>query len=168
MLCVNTVIDSNWGNNNIFTYILLKPNASQAAFDAKIKNITIDHTKGTADPSTTQVFTQALKDTWLYDKEENGNYVGGRIESVKLFAIIAALILIIACINFMNLSTARSEKRGKEVGIRKVAGAQRSALVVQFIGESILLALIAGIIAIIIVQLVLPAYNNLVRLKAVY
>lgn len=159
------MVDSNWSNNNIFTYILLKPNTSQAAFDAKLKNITIDHTKGTAYPSTTQVFTQALKDTWLYDKEENGYYVGGRSERVRLFAIIAALILVIACINFMNLSTARSEKRGKEVGIRKVAGAQRSALIVQFIAESILLAFIAGILSIIIVQLVLPAYNNLLGLE---
>ncbi len=149
--------DSNWNNNNVLTYILLKPGSSQAAFDKKIKNITINHTKGGGDASTTQVFTQALKDTWLYDKEENGYYVGGRIERVKMFAIIAALILIIACINFMNLSTARSEKRGKEVGIRKVVGAQRKSLVVQFIGESISLAFIEGIFAVIIVQLVLPA-----------
>ena len=157
--------DSNWNNNNVLTYILLKPGSSQAAFDKKIKNITINHTKGGGDASTTQVFTQALKDTWLYDKEENGYYVGGRIERVKMFAIIAALILIIACINFMNLSTARSEKRGKEVGIRKVVGAQRKSLVVQFIGESISLAFIAGIFAVIIVQLVLPAYNQLLGLK---
>ena len=157
--------DSNWNNNNVLTYILLKPGSSQAAFDKKIKNITINHTKGGGDASTTQVFTQTLKDTWLYDKEENGYYVGGRIERVKMFAIIAALILIIACINFMNLSTARSEKRGKEVGIRKVVGAQRKSLVVQFIGESISLAFIAGIFAVIIVQLVLPAYNQLLGLK---
>ncbi len=157
--------DSNWNNNNVLTYILLKPRSSQAAFDKKIKKITINHTKGGGDASTTQVFTQALKDTWLYDKEENGYYVGGRIERVKMFAIIAALILIIACINFMNLSTARSEKRGKEVGIRKVVGAQRKSLVVQFIGESISLAFIAGIFAVIIVQLVLPAYNQLLGLK---
>jgi len=157
--------DSNWNNNNVLTYILLKPGSSQAAFDKKIKKITINHTKGGGDASTTQVFTQALKDTWLYDKEENGYYVGGRIERVKMFAIIAALILIIACINFMNLSTARSEKRGKEVGIRKVVGAQRKSLVVQFIGESISLAFIAGIFAVIIVQLVLPAYNQLLGLK---
>ena len=129
--------DQNWGNNNVLTYILLKPGASQAAFDEKIRNITIDHTKD-GERSTTQVFTQALKDTWLYDKEENGYYVGGRIERVKIFAIIAALILVIACINFMNLSTARSEKRGKEVGIRKVVGAQKNSLMAQFIGESIM------------------------------
>lgn len=159
------MIDSSWGNNNIFTFILLKPNTSATAFDAKLSNITINHTKNSRFPSTTQVFTQALRDTWLYDKEENGHYVNGRIERVRLFAIIAALILIIACINFMNLSTARSEKRGKEVGIRKVAGAQRSALIMQFITESILLAFIAGILSIIIVQLALPAYNNLLGLK---
>ena len=157
--------DSNWNSNNVLTYILLKPGASQAAFDKKIQNIIIDHTKGGGDASTTKVFTQALKYTWLYDKQENGYYVGGRIERVKLFAVIAALILIIACINFMNLSTARSEKRGKEVGIRKVVGAQRKSLVAQFIGESIGLALIAGVFAVIVVQLVLPAYNQLLGLK---
>jgi putative ABC transport system permease protein len=155
--------DDSWGNNNVLTYVLLRPGSSQAAFDKKIKNITINHTKSGGDASTTQVFTQALKDTWLYNKEENGNYTGGRIERVRMFAIIAALILIIACINFMNLSTARSEKRAKEVGIRKVAGAQRKSLVMQFVGESIGLAAIAGILAIIIVRLVLPSYNQLLN-----
>ncbi|HEX5154412.1 MAG TPA: ABC transporter permease [Parafilimonas sp.] len=156
--------DQNWGNNNVLTYILLKAGASQAAFDKKIRDITINHTKD-GERSTTQVFTQRLKDTWLYEREENGYYVGGRIERVKMFAVIAALILVIACINFMNLSTARSEKRGKEVGIRKVVGAQKRSLVAQFIGESIGLATIAGIIAVFIVQLVLPAYNQLLASK---
>jgi len=156
--------DQNWGNNNVLTYILLKPGASQAAFDKKIRDITINHTKD-GERSTTQVFTQRLKDTWLYERQENGYYVGGRIERVKMFAVIAVLILIIACINFMNLSTARSEKRGKEVGIRKVVGAQKRSLVAQFIGESIGLAAIAGIIAVLIVQLVLPAYNQLLTSK---
>lgn len=156
--------DDNWGNNNVLTYILLKPGASQAVFDAKIKNITINHSKE-GDKSTTEVFTQALKDTWLYGKQENGQYVGGRIERIRLFSIIAVLILVIACINFMNLSTARSEKRGKEVGIRKVAGAKRGALIAQFVGESILLSTIAGILSLIIVQVVLPAYNTLIGVK---
>jgi ABC-type antimicrobial peptide transport system permease subunit len=159
------MVGTKWDNNNILTCILLKSGASQSAFDKKINNITIDHMKGSGDPSTTQVFIQAMKDTWLYDKEENGQFVGGRLERVKLFAIIAALILIIACINFMNLSTARSEKRAKEVGIRKVVGAQKQLLIIQFIMESILLAFIAGILAVITVQLVLPAYNQLLGLK---
>jgi ABC-type antimicrobial peptide transport system permease subunit len=154
--------DNYWGNNSVTTYVLLKPGVSEAAFDAKIKDITINHTKD-GDKSTTEVFTQPLKDAWLYSKSENGKYVGGRIERVKTFAIIAALILLIACINFMNLSTARSEKRAKEVGIRKVVGAQKKSLIGQFIGESILLSFLAGIIAIIIVELVLPSFNLLVQ-----
>jgi ABC-type antimicrobial peptide transport system permease subunit len=89
--------------------------------------------------------------------------VGGEIDMVRLFAIIAAFILLIACINFMNLSTARSEKRAKEVGIRKVAGARSKTLISQFLGESILLAFIAGIIALIIVQTSLPAFNCVCR-----
>ncbi len=90
---------------------------------------------------------------------------GGRITFVKLFGIIAGFILLIACINFMNLSTARSEKRAKEVGIRKAVGAQKSALINQFIGESVFLALIAGIAAVIIVQISLPSYNVLTDKK---
>ncbi|HSC54514.1 MAG TPA: ABC transporter permease [Phnomibacter sp.] len=157
--------DQNWGNNSTKSYVLLKTGVSQASFDAKIKNFTINHTKGTNDPSTSVVFTQLLSDRWLYSKSENGQYVGGRIEMVKLFAIIAALILLIACINFMNLSTARSEKRAKEVGIRKVVGAQKSLLIGQFIGESVLLAFIAFALALVIVFIALPAYNELVDKK---
>ncbi len=81
---------------------------------------------------------------------------------MKLFLVIAGLILLIACINFMNLSTARSEKRAREVGIRKVVGAQRGSLIGQFLGESILIALISGLVALIIVQLSLPSFNTLV------
>ena len=157
--------DDYWGNNSIKSFVLLKPGVKQASFDAKIKNVTINHTKGSGDPSTTQVFTQPLKDWWLYSHSENGQFVSGRIQTVKLFAIIAAFILLIACINFMNLSTARSEKRAKEVGIRKVVGAQKRLLVVQFIGESILLAFIAFLLAILLVEISLPAFNNLVDKK---
>ncbi len=155
--------DDNWGNNSIQTYILLKPGISQTAFDEKIKNVTIDHTSNTKSPSTTKVFTQLFSDQWLYSKSENGKYTGGRIEQVKLFGIIAAFILLIACINFMNLSTARSEKRAKEVGIRKVVGAEKKSLVLQFIGESIVIALLAGILAVIIVEISLDGFNSLVN-----
>jgi ABC-type antimicrobial peptide transport system permease subunit len=154
-------VDSSWGNNSVNTFVLLKPNVSQASFDQKVKNVTIDHTSGD-DKSTTEVFTYPLKDAWLYGKSVNGQYVGGRIEMVRLFGIIAVFILLIACINFMNLSTARSEKRAREVGIRKVVGAPKSSLVGQFLGESVLVSLFAGILSIIIVQLSLPAFNKLV------
>lgn len=152
--------DTQWNNNTVHTYVMLKPGVSQAAFDANVKNITIDHG---GEKVTTEVFSQPLKDSYLYSKPENGKYVGGRIQRTKTFAIIAVFILLIACINFMNLSTARSEKRAKEVGIRKVVGAQKGSLIAQFIGESILLTFIAGIIALLLVILVLPWFNQLVE-----
>ena len=137
--------DDTWDDNQLSTYILLKQNASHDAFDAKVKNITIEHTKNSALPSTTQVFSYPVSKTYLYGKNENGHLVAGRIDTVRLFGVIAAFILLIACINFMNLTTARSEKRAKEVGIRKAVGAQKVSLIAQFIGESILLALFAGL-----------------------
>lgn len=154
--------DNNWQNNSTRTFVLLKKGASQAAFDSKVKNITIDHTKGDAGASTTEVFTQPLQRYYLYAKSENGKLVGGQIEMVRLFGIIAAFILLIACINFMNLSTARSEKRAKEVGIRKVAGADRKMLTLQFLCESVFLSLIAFIIALLLVHISLKSFNELV------
>lgn len=154
--------DSYWGNNSVYTYVLLKPGAKQEAFDKKLYNISYNHTKSGSDPTTSKVFSHPLKNVWLYSKSENGKYVAGRMQQVRMFAIIAGFILLIACINFMNLSTARSEKRAKEVGIRKVAGAGKQLLILQFIGESTMLAFMAGILAIIIVQLCLPSYDQLV------
>jgi ABC-type antimicrobial peptide transport system, permease component len=155
--------DSSWINNSIYTYSVLKPGASQAAFDAKVKNIIMDHTKGTANASTTEVFTQPLHRAYLYSRSENGKLVAGPVEMVRLFAVIAAFILLIACINFMNLSTARSEKRSKEVGIRKVVGAGKVKLIAQFLGESILLSVVAFAIALFLVQLSLKSFNQLVN-----
>ena len=150
--------DSSWGNNSTQTYVLLKPNTSATNFEKKIKNITIQHTK---DEEHIEVFIHPMSKLRLYSQFENGKNTGGRIEVVRLFGIIAGLILLIACINFMNLSTARSEKRAKEVGIRKVVGAEKKSLVGQFLGESILIALLAGIISIGIVQLSLRGFNEL-------
>ncbi|MEP6748020.1 MAG: ABC transporter permease [Bacteroidota bacterium] len=149
--------DDGWGNNSVKTFVLLKPNASHAAFDAKVKNITTSHSK-----ESEKVFSYPLSRQHLYSKNENGKLVDGQIETVRLFAIIAAFILLIACINFMNLSTARSEKRAKEVGIRKVAGARKGSLIAQFIGESVLLSAIAFIIALLVVQLSISSFNQLV------
>jgi putative ABC transport system permease protein len=154
--------DNDWNNNSIYTYTLLKPNTSQELFDQKVKNITINHTKETASPSTIEVFTQPLSRAYLYSKSANGKLVDGPIETVRLFAIIAGFILLIACINFMNLSTARSEKRAKEVGVRKVLGAQKTKLITQFLAESIVLSCIAFMIALFLVQVSLSGFNKLV------
>jgi len=149
--------DQEWGNNSVSTYVLLKPGATLDAFNSKVKDITTSHSK-----ETEKVFAYPVSRLHLYGKSENGQLVAGRVAMVRLFAIIAGFILLIACINFMNLSTARSEKRAKEVGIRKVVGAYRGSLVAQFIGESILLALLAFLIALLLVQISLPAFNLLV------
>ena len=90
-----------------------------------------------------------------------GNISGGRIQYVQLFSIVAIFILLIACINFMNLTTARSVKRAKEIGVRKVVGAMRSALIRQFIGEALVIVMLSVIVALLIVMLVLPQFNQL-------
>src|SRR5579862_1333493 len=136
--------DSNWDNNSTQTFVQLKSNATLANVKEKI-----------------EIFLHPARMWHLYTDFEKGKVVGGEIETVRMFGIIAAFILLIACINFMNLSTARSEKRAKEVGIRKVVGAQKQSLIGQFICESGLLAFIAGIIALGVVQLCLPAFNTL-------
>jgi ABC-type antimicrobial peptide transport system permease subunit len=152
--------DNYWGNNSIHTYVELKPNISVTSVYAKIKDITKRHSNG---QENNEVFLHPVSKWHLYSKFENGKIAGGRIETVRLFGIIAIFILLIACINFMNLSTARSEKRAKEVGIRKVAGANKSLLVSQFLGESLLIAFISGVLALILVQFCLPAFDTLVN-----
>jgi len=153
--------DELWTFTNITTYVMLKPGVSQAAFDAKIAHILKQHV---SDPNLAkrETFTQKITRSHLYSKAENGRLTGGLITMVRLFTIIGIFILLIACINFMNLSTARSEKRAKEVGIRKVVGAMKSSLITQFIGESIFLAAISFFLALGIVQFTLEPFNDLI------
>lgn len=151
--------DVDWGNNSTRTYVLLKPNATLASVAPKLKVLKPRYDK---DDPKWEMFIYPINRWRLYSNFTNGVEDGsGRITFVRLFGIVAAFILLIACINFMNLSTARSEKRAREVGIRKVVGAQKFSLISQFIGESILLSLMAGVIAIIIVQLSLSGFNKL-------
>jgi len=151
----------DWNFTNSVTYVLLKPGASVAAFDAKIKYINARHLRA-GEATTRESFSQPLSRVHLYSNAQNGQLVSGRIGTVRLFTIIAVFILLIACINFMNLSTARSEKRAKEVGIRKVVGALRRSLVAQFIGESLLLTLLAFGLALGIVQLSLKCFDQII------
>jgi len=120
-----------WAYTNAATYVLLKKGASSLDFDEKVKNITIKHIEK-GDGSTREVFSHPLSKVHLYSSPENGKLTRGRIETVQLFITIAAFILPIACINFMNLSTAKSEKRAQEVGMRKIVGARRSSLIFQW------------------------------------
>ena len=156
--------DSAWDNNSTRTYVLLKPHTSINFFNDKIRDITIKHLNG---KDKTEVFLYDLGKMRLYSNFENGKPAGGRITVVKVFALIAAFILLIACINFMNLSTARSEKRAKEVGLRKVVGAKKGSLIAQFLGESVFIAFVAGILALIAVQLSLSAFNELTNKQLV-
>jgi ABC-type antimicrobial peptide transport system permease subunit len=151
--------DEYWGNNSVQTWVLAKPNITEEALNKQIINVTKSH----SDQKDDEVFMHPASKWHLYSKFENGKIVGGKISSVRLFGVIAMFILLIACINFMNLSTARSERRAREVGIRKVVGAQKGSLIVQFLGESILLAFIAGVIAIVIVQVSLSSFNQLTQ-----
>ncbi len=151
-------LDSDWTDVSIRTFVLLKPNTRLADVNSKIKNIVIKYSGGR---SKDESFLYPVSQLRLYSKFVDGKPIGGRIETVRLFTLIAVFILFIACINFMNLSTARSEKRAKEVGIRKVAGALKKSLVAQFLIESIIISAIAGILALIIVQLSLPGFNQL-------
>jgi putative ABC transport system permease protein len=151
-----------WSSNNNYTYVLLKDRVSPDGANEKIKRLTADHLKGViADVSNRQIFLHPARKWHLYSNQENGQLSEGKIVTVRLFGLIGAFILLIAAVNFINLSTARSEKRAKEVGVRKVAGAQKSALIFQFVSESVLLAFISGILALLLMSLFMPAFNDL-------
>lgn len=154
--------DDYWGNNSTRTYVLLKPNASLASIEPKVKTLRARYDK---DDSKGEMFLYPMSRWRLYSSFTAGVEDGGRITFVKLFGVIAGFILLIACINFMNLSTARSEKRAKEVGVRKVVGAHKSSLIGQFMSESMLLACFSGLLAIIIVDISLGAFNELTDKK---
>ncbi len=151
--------EKNWSNNNVMTYVMLNPQSDYKAFSAKIKTLRKNYDKKFPNMVT---YLHPFKRTYLYSKFENGVEVGGKIDIIRLLGAIASIILVIACINFMNLSTARSEKRAKEVGLRKVVGANKSTLIGQFMGESLLISFISALIAFFLVLLVLPMFSTLV------
>jgi predicted permease len=152
-----------WGNNDLSTFVELKPNVSPASVD----KILYDFIQKREPKSIARPFLWSAHDWHLrdeFDASNNGVQTGGgRITYVHLFSVIAWIILLIACINFMNLATARSEKRAREVGVRKVLGSGKRMLIFQFIGEAIFMALLSAIFAVIIMTLLLPAFNLLVE-----
>jgi len=157
---VDKAQDLGWNDNSDPTFVMLKKDASFASASAKIKLLK-QHYSDEAKQMHWEYFLYPMERWRLHSSFTNGlEDDDGRSKTVNLFGVIAAFILLIACINFMNLSTARSEKRAKEVGIRKVVGARRASLISQFIAESVFMALLAGIIAVVIVLFSLPTYNN--------
>ena len=151
---------SNWGNTDPQTFIQLHETADPKAVEAKIKDFVYNYTEK-AKGFKVELALQPFTEKYLHSTFKNGQIVGGRIEYVRIFSIIAIFILLIACINFMNLATARSAKRAKEVGIRKVIGAARFSLIRQFLGEAMLLTFISLFVSILMVILLLPAFNDL-------
>ncbi len=156
---INTWVE-DWGNSGISGIAKLAPGTDLAAFNEKIKGYV--ESKSPPGESISSIFLQPIRDRYLYGKFENGQIVGGRITYVKLFTVVAFFILAIAAINFMNLATARSTKRAKEVGVKKVVGSTRIQLQFQFMMESMLLALSSTIIAGFLVMSVLNPLNTLV------
>lgn len=150
----------NWGNASPATYVQLRADADPAKVEAKIREFIYRYTPKT-EGLTTELGLQPFPETYLHSRFKDGQIDGGRIEYVRLFTIVSVFILLIACINFMNLATARSAKRAKEVGVRKAVGAKRSMLVWQFAGEAVLLACFAVIIAVAVVAVLLPTFNTL-------
>jgi putative ABC transport system permease protein len=147
----------NWGSNGPSTYVILQEDTDPIIFNSKIGSIVNDHEQ----QSNVTVFVEPFTNRYLYGRFRNGKPAGGRIEYVRLFSIIAVFILVIACINFMNLSTARASRRAKEVGLKKAIGAQKGSLIAQYLGESMLVSLISIILAILFVLTFLPVFNEI-------
>lgn len=149
---------TDWGSSNASTYIILKKNTDVAEFNRKISNFV----KSKFNASTLTLFVRPYSDRYLYGEYENGVLVGGRIEYVRLFSIIGIFILLIACINFINLTTAQASRKLKEIGVKKTIGASRKVLFLQYMVESMLLTFCSLIAAIALVVLLLPQFNSII------
>jgi putative ABC transport system permease protein len=147
---------SNWYSSAFQVYALLNPGSKPDRVSYKIKNILYEHSKDATKPS---LFLFPMRQWHLYEFK-NGHIVGGRLQFVWLFGMIAIFVLLLACINFMNLSTAKSEKRAKEVGIRKAIGSLRGQLIRQFFSESFMVVMVAFLIALLLAWLTLPFFND--------
>lgn len=158
------VSKQGWGSNFCLTLVQLQNSNLLDKVNAEVKNIYKTHDN---ESNTNELFLHPLSKWHLYDEFENGVTVGGKIGQLKIFFMLAICILLIACVNFMNLSTARSEKRAKEVGVRKAIGSSRKSLIAQFILESTLLSLIGTVVAFTLVEISLPYFNNLLNINLI-
>jgi putative ABC transport system permease protein len=152
---------NQWGNNGPQTYLLLKPGTDPVAFEKKVFRYLDNYNKEQDKTFQIRLGMQRFGDIHLHNHFENGHPDGGAIAYVRLFSLVALFILVIACINFMNLTTARSLKRAKEIGVRKAMGAARRSLIRQFIGEAVLMTVVAGVITIPLIAILLTPFNAL-------
>jgi ABC-type antimicrobial peptide transport system permease subunit len=152
--------NKNWNNLYVNTYVELPTGIDLETINRKVSNISTRH--GNQETAFSNFF-YPLPEVYLRGRFTNGKPNGGQIDNIRMLGILAGVILLIACINFMNLGTARSEKRAKEVGVRKVIGAGRLTLIIQFVGESVVFAAIAGGFALLLVKLVLPQFSQMAR-----
>lgn len=153
--------ETQWGAITCISFIKLKDSKNFAAADAAMRKLIANHDKNTD----LEAFLFPYVKSHLYTEFENGKSVGGQIDQVKLFLFLAFCVLLIASINYMNLSTARSEKRAREVGIRKAMGSSRFNIMGQFILESLLLSFLALLLAFVLLELSLPYFNNLLDIQ---
>lgn len=151
----------NWGNNMCLTLVQLKDNSYFDTANAMMKGIYKRNQK----ENNAEALLHPLNKWHLYNDFENGKSVGGKIEQLRIFLLLAFCILLIACVNFMNLSTARSERRAKEVGIRKAIGSSRKSLIGQFLIESVCITFASTVLAFILVEMSLPYFNNLLNIS---
>jgi len=154
---------TNWGNNSWQVFVQLNDNATEKTVNPKIKDVVISHftDENTLQSIKPELFIHPMSKWRLYNDFENGKNTGGFIKYIKMFGILGLIVLLIACINFMNLSTARSEKRAKEVGVRKAVGSAKKDLIRQFLSESMLIAALSFVFALLLVFIALPFFNQL-------
>ena len=153
---------NDWGNGSFGIYVSIDNEEDLNTVRARVLSEINDHTAGNDLAGDEEIVLHKFEDYYLYSDFENGVVDGGRIDYVKMMTIVAFLLLIIACINFMNLATARSGRRSKEIGLRKVMGAHKKSISVQFYLEALILTTIAVAIAVLVVLLLLPYYNPFV------
>ena len=151
----------NWDNSGPTTFVRLKPNVDPAMVDSKLQHFIKGYNKEYSELSRLELGLQRYDQKYLHSNFKDGYISGGRIEYVRLFTIVAIFVLLIACINYMNLSTAHSIKRAREIGVRKVVGAVRPALIRQFLSEALLFTSLSVLFSVILVIFLLPFFNEL-------
>ena len=152
---------ANWRDKSFQTFVALDPNVSYAQVEPALQSLMKKYSPEDYKLFQVGLFFQPMKNWHLYTEFKNGMEAGGLIDYVKMFSLIGFLVLLIACINFMNLSTAHSEKRAREVGVRKAIGSQRKDLIFQFLVESLAITCIAFLFSLLLVELALPSFNTL-------